>query len=137
MSFIDITDPKKRDAIVADYLTTVKRIQQRNLDERAQELARDEDVHNLFKPVVRSTEKSTAALTKELIPMRTELKNINERLRVDDGKDVVSKDGGMSSSSLDLDKVEEFSRAYDVSKLDNYFGIVRTEDDGEYVVIIE
>ena len=40
MSFIDIKDPKKRDAIVADYLATVKKIQQRNLNERAQDLAR-------------------------------------------------------------------------------------------------
>ena len=40
MSFIDIQDPKKRDAIVADYLATVKKIQQRNLKESAQDLVK-------------------------------------------------------------------------------------------------
>ena len=44
MSFLNIKDPKKRDAVVADYLATVKRIQQRNLNEKAQALARDEDL---------------------------------------------------------------------------------------------
>ena len=33
MSIIDIKDPKKREAIVAEYLVTVKRIQQRNINE--------------------------------------------------------------------------------------------------------
>ena len=42
MSFIDISDPKKRDTIVADYLATVRRIQQRNLNERAQDLIKEE-----------------------------------------------------------------------------------------------
>ena len=44
MSFIYIKDPKKRDAIVADYLATVKKIQQRNLNERAQDLVRQDDL---------------------------------------------------------------------------------------------
>ena len=56
MSFIDIKDPKKRDAIVADYLATVKKIQQRNLNEGAQDLVRQDDLRNLFNPVVESTE---------------------------------------------------------------------------------
>ena len=59
MSFIDIEDPKRRDAIVAEYLATVKRIQQRNVNERTQDLTREEYVNKLFKPVVKSAEKST------------------------------------------------------------------------------
>ena len=59
MSFIDITDPKRRDAIVADYLATVKRIQRRNLNDRAEELARKDENESLFNPIVKSTEKST------------------------------------------------------------------------------
>ena len=49
MSFIDIKDPKKRDAIVADYLATVKKIQHRHLNDRAQDLARQDDLLNIFK----------------------------------------------------------------------------------------
>jgi hypothetical protein len=80
MSFLNITDPTKRDAIVADYLATVKRLQQRNLDEKTQDLIRHDDLKEMFDPVVESTEKSTTAITKELVPMREEMKNLNENL---------------------------------------------------------
>ena len=64
MSFLDIKDPKERDAIVSDYLATVKRLQQNNLNEKAQDLVRHEDIERALEPVVRSTGKSTEALTK-------------------------------------------------------------------------
>ena len=35
MAFIDIKDPKERDKIVADYLSTIKHVQEQNEDERA------------------------------------------------------------------------------------------------------
>ena len=70
MSFIDIKDPKKSDAIVADYLATVKKIQQRNLNEGAQDLARQDDLQTIFNPVV----------AKELVPMREEIKTLNSQL---------------------------------------------------------
>ena len=54
MSFIDISDPKKRDSIVADYLATVRRIQQRNLNERAEDLTKEEERNELFKPIIDS-----------------------------------------------------------------------------------
>ena len=80
MSFLNIKDPKKRDAVVADYLATVKRLQQRNLNEKAQDLARDENLKEMFNPVVQSTAKSTEAITKVLIPLREEVKHLNENL---------------------------------------------------------
>ena len=40
MAFIDIKDPRKRDQIVADYLATIQRVQQRNEDEKAVGLLR-------------------------------------------------------------------------------------------------
>ena len=48
MSFIDITDPKKRDVIVAEYLSTMKRIQNRNIDERIQDLVHKEQLEDLY-----------------------------------------------------------------------------------------
>ena len=35
MYFLNIKDPELRDAKIADYLATVKRLQQRNLEERS------------------------------------------------------------------------------------------------------
>ena len=80
MSFIDSKDPKKRDAIVEDYPAIVKRIQQRNLKEKARDLARQDDLQKMSNPVVESTEKSTKGIKEELAPMREERKNLNENI---------------------------------------------------------
>ena len=64
MSFLNITDPKKRDSIVANYLATIKRLQHRDINERAQDLARQDDLNRKFECVVESTGKSTEAISK-------------------------------------------------------------------------
>ena len=81
MSFQSIKDPDERDAVFADYLATRKRIQQRNLNERAQDLTHSDEWREMFYPVIQSTEKSTEAITKELVPMQEEMKNINANLQ--------------------------------------------------------
>ena len=80
MSFINIKDPEKRDAIVAEYLATVKRLQNRDITERTHDLTRTEEINRVLEPVVRSTVKSTEAITKELIPIREEIKVLNDRI---------------------------------------------------------
>ena len=72
MAFIDIKDPKKRDQIVADYLSTIKQIQQRNEDEKAVGFAREAELEKTFKPIVQATEKASEAITKELKPLQKE-----------------------------------------------------------------
>ena len=72
MSFLNITDPKKRDSIVDDYLATVKRLQHRDINEREQ------DLNRMFEPVVKSTGKSTQSIRDELAPIREEMKTLNE-----------------------------------------------------------
>ena len=57
-----------------------KRIQQRNLNEKAQDLTRQDDLQKMFSPVEKSTEKSTKAITEGLAPMRVEIKNLNENV---------------------------------------------------------
>ena len=52
MSFLNITDPKKRDAIVKEYLATIRRIKHRNLQERARDFANDETLEETSEPVV-------------------------------------------------------------------------------------
>ena len=133
MSFLNIKDPKKRDAVVADYLATVKRLQQRNLNEKAQDLARDENLKEMFSPVVQSTAKSTEAITKELIPLREEVKHLNENLaatkeKLDDNTMLSS-----PSSSSDLNVLERYLTTGDRNKVDKYFGIQRT-NDGHYMM---
>ena len=78
MAFIDIEDPRQRDKIVADYLSTIKHVQQQNEDERSTGLTRQADLETTFNPMIKATEKSTKAITKELIPLREEIKKINK-----------------------------------------------------------
>ena len=130
MYFIDINDPKKCDAIVADYLATVKRIQQRNVNEKAQDLTRQDDLQKMFNPVVESTEKSTKAITEELAPMREEIKNLNENVLHQmtaerPQKKTKTKRKGIDEESK-LNVAEQYLATYDDSKLDIYFSIQRT-----------
>lgn len=81
MSFIDIKDPKRRDAIVAEYLSTMKRIQKRNIDERVQDLVHQEQLTDMFNPMVKSNEESTAAIVDELKPLKEEIEIINKHLK--------------------------------------------------------
>ena len=125
---------KKYDAVVADYLATVKRLQQRNLNEKAQDLARDENLKEMFIPVVQSTAMSTEAITKELIPLREEVKHLNENLvatkeELDDDTMLASS----SSSSSYLNVLERYLTTGEKNKVDKYFSIQRT-NDGHYMM---
>ena len=119
MSFLDITDPKRRDAIVADYLATVKRIQRRNLNEHTEEMTREENVKNLFHPIVKSNERSTKMLTRELLPMQKQLGEIKTKLAGEVGDD------GDDKKQITTTMYDRIIEKYDASKIDTYFGIER------------
>ena len=57
MSFYRITDPKKRDAMVADYVATVRRLKQRDMNERLGDLAHQREVDETINPIIQSNEK--------------------------------------------------------------------------------
>ena len=61
-------------------MATVKRLQLRDINERAHDLVRQDDLNQMFEPVVESTGKSTQAITKEFAPIREEMKTLNELL---------------------------------------------------------
>ena len=135
MSFLDITDPKKRDAIVAEYLATVNRIQQRNLNEKAQDLAHSDELKEVFHPVIESTKKSTEAITKELAPLREEMKNLNANLHYpatvkteDEQLKIGSKRRRLEGKHGPL--VELFLRKYLNGDVDTTFGIHHERDRG-------
>ena len=125
MSFLDIKDPKKRDAIVSDYLATVKRLQQRNLNEKAQDLVRRDDIERALAPVVRSTGKSTEAITRELVPIKEEIKALNTRLDNDrEGRvqEEEEEEGPEDASQLNI--VQTYYQRVPRDKLDKYFGVI-------------
>ena len=132
MSFLDIKDPKKRDSIVADYLATVKRLQHRDINERAQDLVRQDDLNQMFEPVVKSTGKSTDAITKELVPIREEMKTLNKRLvdTTEKMKDAITMKQQQSTDDHTPNVLEQYLLKYGGSRvLDKYFAIQRVGDN--------
>ena len=124
MAFIDIEDPRQRDKIVADYLSTIKHVQQQNEDERSTGLTRQADLETTFNPMIKATEKSTKAITKELIPLREEIKKINKpppavlsipRKRTWD-------------ESNGLTAIDYYLNKYGKKSLDKYYGIQQDDD---------
>ena len=124
MSFIDIKDPKKRDKIVADYIATIRRIQQRGEDEKSVGLAKQAELTQTFNPIIQATKDSTKIITDHLNPIHDELKNVSENMKPveriirrkrtwTDGSDINALDFYLNSNKNHLDK---------------YFGIRKDED---------
>ena len=74
MSFMSIKDPEERDAKIADYLATVKRLQKRNLEERSDLIDRQRDLEETYEPIVANNEKMVQEVIEDLIPIKEELK---------------------------------------------------------------
>ena len=130
MSFLKITNPRKRDQLVADFIATKKRIQQRNLNERAEDLAKEDDLQNLFKPMIQSTEKSTTALQEELLPLKNELKDINVKLK-DATEKKEEREIKRKYATTKDPTLEDILAMYGItnpSNLDQHFGIQRVRD---------
>src|SRR5688572_9111768 len=54
MSFLKITDPAKRDLIVAEFLKTKKNIQQNFLNEKLGDIGLQQELTKFYKPIVDS-----------------------------------------------------------------------------------
>ena len=124
MSFLNILDPKKRDIVVNEYLTLVKKIQQEKMNEKAGDLARTENLKKVFDPVVKSTEKSTTAITNELTPLREEMRNLNENLVAEMGNKQTPDEARAYRENM----LEYYLYRSDKTKLDKYFGIQEIDD---------
>ena len=126
MSFLNITDPKKRATIVADYLATVKRLQNRNLQERARDLAVQEEIEQSLRPIIQSTASSTEAITNELVPIKEGITALNTKLQKD--KKIEEKEEeGKKDEKINI--LEQLYHQVSYDKLDEYFGIIRTVDN--------
>ena len=73
MSFLKITDHKKRDFIANDIL---KNIQQNFLSEHVSDLSTQYDLSKLFKPVTDMQKDLKEGLVSELKPIREGVKNV-------------------------------------------------------------
>ena len=78
MSFLKITDPKKREAMIRDYTETRKRIKDNLIAEKVRKMETQTELSKLFKPIT-ETQKTTA---KEIMEtQKTATKEITEELK--------------------------------------------------------
>ena len=132
MSFLNINEPKKRDAIVAAYLATVKRIKNRNLQERAKDFIHHETIEQSLQPVVNSTAASTEAITKQLVPIKEGITALNTRLQQQHQQQQQMKEEKEKEEEEEegSNMFEQLVGATSDDKLDDYFGIVRSNEGG-------
>jgi len=134
MSFLNITNPKERDEIVAKYLATVKRLKERNMKERARDFQTHEAIEQSLEPVTRTTESSTNAITKELLPIKEGIEKMNANLmqniqHVPTVKQEEEKEEEFESSQINaFQKISKQASAIDI---DPYFSIIENEK-GDY-----
>ena len=76
MSFLKITDPKKRFFIVNEFLKTRQNIKQNLLSERVGDLSTQYELSKLFKPVTDMQKDLKEGLVSELKSIREGMKNL-------------------------------------------------------------
>ena len=77
MSFLNIKDLRKRDAMVKDFLATTKRIKKRNLEERSDFIDHQEQLEQEYEPIVASNKEMAESITEQLIPIKQDLNQLN------------------------------------------------------------
>ena len=80
MSFSNIKDHEKRDAMVKDYVATVHRIQQRSENEKLGSLSLRSVLEETYRPVVRSQQEASREIVKGLQPIKDEVVNLRQSL---------------------------------------------------------
>ena len=76
MAFLKITDPKKRDFIINEFLKTRHNIQQNFLPERVDDFSTQYEFSKLFNPVTDMQKDLKEDLVSELKPIREGMKNL-------------------------------------------------------------
>ena len=64
--FLNITDAKKRDEIVADYIATIRKIKERNENEKLVGLSRTAELEQTYQPIIQSQEASSEKISQAI-----------------------------------------------------------------------
>ena len=131
MSFLNITNPKERDEIVAKYLATVKRLKKRNMKERARDFQTHEAIEQSLEPVTRTTESSTNAITKELLPIKEGIEKMNANLMQNIQHVPTVKQEEEEFEPTQINAVQKISKQTSAKDIDPYFSIMENEK-GDY-----
>ena len=81
MSFLKISDPLKRDAIVKEYLELKKNIRDNLLSEKIGELQLLTDLSKFYKPITETQKATAREITEELKPIREGIEKLPEAIQ--------------------------------------------------------
>ena len=81
MSFLKISDPNKRDAIVKEYLDLKKNIRSNLLKERTGELELQADLSKFYKPISETRKATAREITEGLKPIREGIEKLPEAMQ--------------------------------------------------------
>ena len=136
MSFLKITDPKKRDFIVNEFLKTRENIQQNFLSERVADLSTQYEPSKLFKPVTHMQKDLKEGCVSELKPIREGMKNLPKAIRFPQFPSITAYDDDDGEEEEDVfigDIVEQYLRKFaTVSGADKTFGL--RDKDGKFYI---
>ena len=80
MSFLNISDPVKRDLIVKEYLDLKKNIRDNLLSERTGEQQLQTEVSKFFKPITETQKATAREITEELKPIKEGIENLSQAI---------------------------------------------------------
>ena len=136
MSFLKISDPLKRDAIIKEYLELKKKIRSNFLSERIGEQQLQTDLSKFYKPITETQKATTREITEGLKPIREGLETV--RKEVHDIPGIVSDMEAVKSYGREKkeeeEKKEDRELVGDIAYYylnrpnpDKYFGISKEE----------
>ena len=105
MSFLKISDPLKRDAIVKKYLELKKNIRDNLLSERIGEQQLQTDLSKFYKPITETQKATTREITEELKPIRKGIEKLPENILFE--KDMKEFDKKIKEYEKELEEEEE------------------------------
>ena len=80
MSFLKISDPTKRDAMVKEYLDLKKNIRDNLLSERTGEMEMQSDLTKFFKPITETQKATAKEITEELKPIKEGIEKLPQAI---------------------------------------------------------
>ena len=135
MSFLKISDPLKRDAIVKEYLELKKKIRDNLLSERVGEQQLQTDLSKFYKPITETQKATTREITEGLKPIKEGIEKIPEAIQT-----IVEEEEEEEKYEEDRELVGDIAYYYlNIPNPDKDFGISKKGKDHyigkEHVII--
>ena len=140
MSFLKITDPLKRDAIVKEYLELKKKIKSNFLSERIGEQQLQTDLSKFYKPITETQKATAREITEGLKPIREGIEKLPEAIQKTKEEEE-DEEEDFDEDREDKESVGDLAYVFFIRPdIDTNFGIYKEGDHhfiGDRHVIIE